>query len=85
LGFEFTPSRRSNSKHWDYIRHNHHEQLIRKRIETAFKQGMFPKYIRAVTLDSFSLKVSMFVIAFALDESFIWQLGLITSNNYSMQ
>jgi hypothetical protein len=44
-----------------------------KRIETVFSQitSLFPKHIHAVTLDGFLLKVSMFVIAFALEKAFI--------------
>jgi hypothetical protein len=46
---------------------------MRKRIETVFSQitAMFPEHIHAVTLDGFLLKVSMFVIAFALDKAFM--------------
>lgn len=33
--------------------------------------NLFPKHIHAVTRNRFLLKVSMFVIAFALDKAFI--------------
>jgi hypothetical protein len=46
---------------------------MRKRNETVLNQinNLFPKHIHAVTLDGFLLKVSMFVIAFALDNAFM--------------
>ncbi len=70
---EFAPSRKSNSKRGDDEWRSYYKQLMRKRVETVFSQitGMFPKHIHAVTLDGFLLKVSMFVIAFALDKAFI--------------
>lgn len=70
---EFAPSRKSNSKRADDVWRSYYKQLMRKRIETVFSQitNLFPKHIHAVTLDGFVLKVSMFVIAFALDKAFI--------------
>jgi hypothetical protein len=70
---EFAPSRKSNSKRRDDVWRRYYKQLMRKRIETVFSQiaNLFPKHIHAVTLDGFLLKVSMFVIAFALDKAFI--------------
>lgn len=52
---------------------SYYKQLMRKRIETVFSQitGLFPRHIHAVTLDGFLLKVTLFVIAFALDKAFI--------------
>lgn len=46
---------------------------MRKRIETTFSQikAMFPRHIHAVTSRGFQLKVSLFVIAFALQKAFI--------------
>ena len=46
---------------------------MRKRIETAFSQltAMFPRHIHATSFRGFLLKVSWFVIAFALDKAFI--------------
>jgi hypothetical protein len=72
-GVEFAPSRKSNSKRGDDVWRSYYKQLMRKRIETVFSQiaGLLPKQIHAVTLDGFLLKVSMFVIAFALDKAFI--------------
>jgi hypothetical protein len=72
-GVEFAPSRKSNSKRADDVWRSYYKQLMRKRIETVFSQitNLFPKHIHAVTLDGFLLKVSMFVIAFALDKAFI--------------
>lgn len=48
-----------------------------------FSQEKFD--IHAVTLDGFLLKVSMFVIAFALDKAFIQQPGLITPCLYKIR
>ena len=72
-GVEFAPSRKSNSKRADDVWRSYYKQLMRKRIETVFSQitNLFPRHIHAVTLDGFFLKVSMFVIAFALDKAFI--------------
>jgi hypothetical protein len=72
-GVEFAPSRKSNSKRGDDVWRGYYKQLMRKRIETVFSQitNLFPRHIHAVTLDGFLLKVSMFVIAFALDKAFI--------------
>jgi hypothetical protein len=72
-GVEFAPSRKSNSKRVDDVWRSYYKQLMRKRIETVFSQiaSLLPKHIHAVTLDGFLLKVSMFVIAFALDKAFI--------------
>jgi hypothetical protein len=46
---------------------------MRKRIETVFSQitAMFPRRIHATSFRGFQLKVSLFVIAFALDKAFI--------------
>jgi hypothetical protein len=46
---------------------------MRKRIETAFSRltAMFPRHIHATSFRGFLLKVSFFVIAFALDKAFI--------------
>jgi Transposase DDE domain len=72
-GVEFAPSRKKNSKRSDDVWRSYYKQLMRKRIETVFSQitRLFPKHIHAVTLDGFLLKVSMFIIAFALDKAFI--------------
>jgi hypothetical protein len=72
-GVEFAPSRKSNSKRGDDCWRSYYKQLMRKRIETVFSQiaSLSPKQIHAITLDGFLLKVSMFVIAFALDKAFI--------------
>ncbi|HEX6625891.1 MAG TPA: hypothetical protein VF064_19400 [Pyrinomonadaceae bacterium] len=72
-GVEFSPSRKSNSERGDDVWRGYYKQLMRKRIETVFGRiaSLFPKHIHAVTLDGFLLKVSMFVIAFALDKAFI--------------
>jgi DDE family transposase len=70
---EFAPSRKKNSKRGDDCWRSYYKQLMRKRIETVFSQitRLFPKHIHAVTLNGFLLKLSMFIIAFALDKAFI--------------
>lgn len=72
-GVEFAPSRKKNSKRSADCWRGYYKQLMRKRIETVFSQiiSLFPKHIHAITLDGFLLKVSMFIIAFALDKAFI--------------
>lgn len=72
-GIEFAPSRKINSKRSDDCWRSYYKQLMRKRIETVFSRitNLFPRHIHAVTLDGFLLKVSFFVIAFALDKAFI--------------
>lgn len=72
-GVEFAPSRKQNSKRGDDVWRSYYKRLMRKRIETVFSQitNLLPKHIHAITLDGFLLKVSMFVIAFALDKVFI--------------
>ena len=72
-GVEFAPSRKKNSKRGDDCWRSYYKQLMRKRIETVFSQitSLFPKHVHAVTLTGFLLKLSMFIIAFALDKAFI--------------
>jgi hypothetical protein len=72
-GVEFAPSRKKNSKRGDDCWRSYYKQLMRKRMETVFSQisSLFPKHIHAVTLDGFLLKVSMFIIAFAIGKAFI--------------
>lgn len=72
-GVEFAPSRKSNSKRGDNVWRGYCKQPMRKRIETVFSRisDLLPRRIHAVTLSGFLLKVSMFVIAFALDKAFI--------------
>lgn len=72
-GVEFAPSRKKNSKRSDDCWRSYYKQLMRKRIETVFSQitSMFPKHIHAITLNGFLLKLSMFIIAFALGKAFI--------------
>jgi hypothetical protein len=70
---------RRNSRRWDEPWRAYYKQLMRKRIETAFSQftAMFPRHVHATSFRGFLLKVSWFVIAFALDKAFIQQLELI--------
>lgn len=72
-GVRFCVQRRRNSRRWDEPWRAYYKQLMRKRIETAFSQltAMFPRHIHAVSFRGFQLKVSLFVIAFALDKAFI--------------
>ena len=72
-GVSFCVQRKRGSRRWDDPRRAYYKQLMRKRIETVFSRitAMFPRHVHAVTLDGFLLKVSFFVIAFALDKAFI--------------
>jgi hypothetical protein len=72
-GVELAPSRKTNSGRGDDCRRSYYKRLVRKRIETVFSQitNLSPRHIHAVTPDGFLLKVSTFVIAFALDKAFI--------------
>ncbi len=69
----FSVQRKRNSKRWDDPWQAYYKQLMRKRIETVFSQikAMFPRHIHATSFRGFLLKVSLFVIAFALDKAFI--------------
>ncbi len=72
-GVTFSVQRKRNSKRWDEPWRAYYKQLMRKRIETVFSQvkAMFPRHIHAVSFRGFLLKVSFFVIAFAIDKAFI--------------
>lgn len=72
-GVSFCVQRRRNSRRRDEPWRAYYKQLMRKRIETAFSQiaAMFPRHIHAVSFRGFQLKVSLFIIAFALDKAFI--------------
>lgn len=69
----FAVQRKRNSKRWDEPWRAYYKQLMRKRIETVFSQikAMFPRHIHAVSFSGFLMKVSFFVIAFAIDKAFI--------------
>ncbi|HEX8130432.1 MAG TPA: IS982 family transposase [Pyrinomonadaceae bacterium] len=69
----FSVQRKRNSKRGDEPWRAYYKQLMRKRIETVFSQikGMFPRHIHATSFRGFLLKVSLFVIAFAIDKAFI--------------
>lgn len=72
-GVTFAVQRKRNSKRWDEPWRAYYKQLMRKRIETVFSQvkAMFPRHIHAVSFRGFLMKVSFFVIAFAIDKAFI--------------
>ena len=72
-GVAFAGQRKRNSKRRDEPWRAYYKQLMRKRIETVFSQikAMFPLHIHAVSFRGFLMKVSFFVIAFALDKAFI--------------
>ena len=72
-GVTFAVQRRRNSRRFDEPWRAYYKQLMRKRIETAFSRltAMFPRHIHATSFRGFLLKVSWFVIAFALDKAFI--------------
>ena len=69
----FSVQRKRNSKRGDEPLKAYYKQLMRKRIETVFSQitNMFPRHIHAVSFRGFLLKVSLFIIAFALEKAFI--------------
>jgi len=70
---DFAIARKKNSKRGDDYWLTVYKKLMRKRIETTFSQitNLFPKHIHAVTFDGFLLKLTMFVMAFAIDKAFI--------------
>jgi hypothetical protein len=72
-GVTFSVQRKRGSRRWDDPWRAYYKQLMRKRIETVFSQitAMFPRHIHATSFRGFLLKVSFFVIAFALDKAFI--------------
>lgn len=69
----FGVQRKRNSRRWDEPWRAYYKQLMRKRIETALSQikAMFPRHIHAVSFRGFLMKVSFFVMAFAIDKAFI--------------
>jgi IS5 family transposase len=72
-GVAFAVQRKRGSRRWDEPWRAYYKQLMRKRIETAFSRitAMFPRHIHATSFRGFLLKVSWFIIAFALDKAFI--------------
>ena len=62
--------RRKNSKHPRPLCIEFLSQPIRKRIETAFSliTSVFPKHIHAVTPQGFALKVTCFILVFAIQK-----------------
>ena len=72
-GVTFAVQRKRNSRRWDEPWRAYYKQLMRKRIKTVFSQikAMFPRHIHATSFRGFLLKVSLFVIAFAIDKAFI--------------
>jgi hypothetical protein len=72
-GVTFAVQRRRNARRWDEPWRAYYKQLMRKRIETAFSRltARFPRHIHATSFRGFLLKVSWFIIAFALDKAFI--------------
>jgi len=67
------PIRKRNSKRYDEPVVRAYKKLTRKLIETVFSSisYLFPKWIHAVTLDGFLLKVKLFIFAFTLDKAFL--------------
>jgi hypothetical protein len=72
-GVTFAVQRKRNSKRWDEPLRAYYKQLMRKRIESVFSQitALFPRHIHAVSFRGFLLKVTLFIIAFALEKAFI--------------
>ena len=69
----FAPCRKRNSQRREEPAQEYYKTLMRKRIETVFSQitSWFPRYIHAVSLRGFLMKVSFFIIAFTLDQALI--------------
>lgn len=72
-GVTFAVQRKRRSRRWDEPWRAYYKQLMRRRIETVFSQitALFPRHIHATSFRGFQLKVSLFIIAFALDKAFI--------------
>jgi hypothetical protein len=72
-GVIFAVQRKRGSRRWDEPTRAYFKQLMRKRIETAFSQikAMFPRHVHAVSFRGFLMKVSFFVIAFAIDKALV--------------
>lgn len=69
----FDPIRKKNSTRYDEPLVRQYKKMIRKRIETTFSliSSFFPKWIHAVTLRGFLIKISLFIFAFTLDRAFL--------------
>lgn len=69
----FAVQRRRNARRADDPLKAYYKQLMRKRIETVFSQitMMMPRHIHATSFRGFLLKVTLFIIAFALEKAFI--------------
>lgn len=72
-GVEFAVCRKKNARRCDDPWRAYYKELERKRVETTFSRitNLFPKKIHAVTLRGFLLKVTLFVVAFAIERAFI--------------
>lgn len=71
-GIEFLIARRKNSKRGDAFIDQVAKKQNRKRIETSFSEitALFPKRIRAVTLNGFIAKLWFFIMAYAIKKHF---------------
>jgi hypothetical protein len=67
------PLRKKNSLRYDEPAIRSYKKLTRKYIETVFSviSSYLPKWIHAVTLKGFLLKVCLFVFAYTLDKAFL--------------
>jgi hypothetical protein len=65
------PNRKKNSKRYDEPPMRDYKKFMRRRIETTFSQisAFFPKWIHAVTLNGFLIKVAFFIFAFTMDRA----------------
>lgn len=72
-GISLQVMRKRNSKRPDAPWVVYLKQVIRHYIETVFSRitCRFPKFIHAVTMDGFLLKVATFIVAFTLESAFI--------------
>lgn len=67
------PLRKKNSKRHDELIVHNHKRLTRKYIETIFSciSYLLPKWIHAVKLSGFLLKVKLFIFSFTLYKAFL--------------
>jgi hypothetical protein len=63
--------RKSNSKRMDTLEQKNEKLKMRKRVETTISdiKKLFPRTIHAVTLDSFLIKLTLFVFGLQLSKS----------------
>ncbi len=67
------PLRKKNSLRYDELGIHSYKKLTRKYIETVFSviSSYLPKWIHAVTLKGFLLKICLFIFAYTLEKAFL--------------